>query len=113
MRTATTFLEAIGGPFQISPDLPLQDWKSICSVDHELMKAPVVLIEACQLERLYRPFGYGPTTWNEAVAGGVGREMDLSSGRSVTRVISRRVMIVSRFVVLIYLGVLGPCVPTC
>jgi len=40
---------------------------------------------ACQLRRLYHLFGYNPATWNEAIASGVGREMDLSSGRSVTR----------------------------
>jgi hypothetical protein len=41
---------------------------------------------ACQLRRLYHLFGYNPTTWDEAVVGGVGGRVDLSSGPSVTHV---------------------------
>ena len=43
-------LEAIGDPFQFNPDLPLQDWKSLCGVDYEPMKAVVVLIEFASSE---------------------------------------------------------------
>ena len=40
---------------------------------------------ACQLIRLYQLFGYGPTTWKEAVAvEEVDEEMEAFSGRSVT-----------------------------
>jgi len=36
--------EATGDLFQINPDLPLQDWKFVCGVDYDPVKAGVVIL---------------------------------------------------------------------
>ena len=74
-----------GPPFRVGRSRRPSNLRRLDHIPYrEESKIDCVISQTCQLRRLYRLFGYDPTTWEEAVgAGGADEKRKVSSGRSV------------------------------